>query len=407
MTNTSVRQVEPLPDWLKLPTKVQHQFFEHAEQEAQRTKELLLDQKQKLDKIREMLRFENAEQNDSWKEWRIAVVDGSDSPVLSERVGGRYGTFAAGYHIYKGLDLLEEDYFSGVYVDDQIGSNEASQKVLQLVTTELERRAAVECLDNKNVDLILIDGPFFGFRPRCRIIADKDIHYSNYRKGRDLVNMLVALSQKLLDSGKVCGIVKRVQTAAIDGWTIYKTGNQKLVTRRNDKDLLASFMKTGETFSYSEQFGSYDAYQYLSRMAWSFGRFYTSDTGRSVQSIYDACKGDVQRNIKFDLGPKFDSERILQTARVYLRASYPSQPIALESKPETDLLPVLAYCLATCNKATGLPIALDLIDHDVGIPRGFTQEFIEEVEATLARDSDLDKFELETRFSSLNPQKQE
>ena len=43
----------------------------------------------------------------------------------------------------------------------------------------------------------------------------------------------------------------------------------------------------------------------------------------------------------------------------------------------------------------------------MGIPRGFTREFIEEVEANLARDSDLDQFELETKFSLLNPQKQE
>jgi len=72
-----------------------------------------------------------------------------------------------------------------------------------------------------------------------------------------------------------------------------------------------------------------------------------------------------------------------------------------------DLPPVVSCSLSTCNKASGLPISLDLIDNDVGIPRGFTREFIEEVEANLARDPDLDKFELETRFSSLDPQKQE
>jgi len=42
----------------------------------------------------------------------------------------------------------------------------------------------------------------------------------------------------------------------------------------------------------------------------------------------------------------------------------------------------------------------------LGIPRGFTREFVEEIEATLARNPDLDIFELETKFSSLNPQKQ-
>jgi poly(3-hydroxyalkanoate) synthetase len=69
--------------------------------------------------------------------------------------------------------------------------------------------------------------------------------------------------------------------------------------------------------------------------------------------------------------------------------------------------PVMSFCQSTCNPATGLPLPLDLMDQDIGIPRGFTQEFVEEIEATLAKDRDLDKFELETRFSSLNPQKKE
>jgi len=351
-----------------------------------------------------MLQFQNVDQNDFWKQWRIAVVDGSDSPVLSERVGGRYGTFAAGYHIYTGLDLSEEDYFGGVYVDNQIGSSEASEKVLQLVTTELERRIAVDCLDNKKVDLILIDGPFFGFRPRCRMIADKEIHYSEYRKGTDLVNMLITLSQRLVDSGKVCGIVKRVQTGAIDGWTIYKSGHDRFATRRNDKDLLASFMKPREIFSCTKHFGSCEAYHYMSRLAQRY-KNYSPDT--SMESIYYGCKQDVDFLVKRDLGPDVDPASILKTERTYIRASYPAAPFAFDSNPDVDISSVIAYCLSTTNEASGLPISIDLIDHDVGVPRGFVQEFIEEVEATLARDPELDKFELETRFSSLNPQKQE
>jgi len=38
---------------------------------------------------------------------------------------------------------------------------------------------------------------------------------------------------------------------------------------------------------------------------------------------------------------------------------------------------------------------------------GFTREFVEEMEARLVKDSDLDKYELENHFASLNPQKQE
>lgn len=401
---SSEESVQSSPDWLKLPVKLQHQFFEHATAEAERTKRVLLEQKKKLEEIGKLLSFKPIPEDDSWKDWRIAVVDGSESPVMIERVGGRFGTYSAGYHIFQGMELVEEEYLSGYMTDNQVGNSEVSQKVLGLLTTELEREAALGCLE-RDVDLIMIDGPFFGFRPRCRIVAQKDIAVPKLRKGSDLVKRLVEMSGTLLDSRKAVGIVKRIETAAIDGWMILRTGNRDLALSRNDKDILSSFMKQGESFSYEEHFGSHDAFNYLSKLAWAFGHFYTTEGGRSIQSIYQACKGDVERNIRSDLNR--DPSEILRTTRHFVRCSYPAPPFAVEVKPGMKMEPLLVFCQATCNKATGLPLPLDLIDQDVGIPRGFTREFVEEIEATLARDPELDKFELETKFSSLNPQKQE
>ena len=400
----SAEATQPIPDWLKLPVKLQHQFFEHATQEAQRTKRLLLEQKKKLDEIRKIISFTPIPKDDAWKDWRVAVIDGSESPVMSERIGARFGTYSAGYHIFQGMELVEEEYFSGHITDNQIGDSEVSQKVLGLLTTELERQAALKCLE-KNVDLVIIGGSFFGFRPRCRIVAQKEIAVPKHRTGSDLVRELVRMSQKLLDSAKAVGIVKRVQTAAIDGWTILRLGARELALSRNDKDILASFMKPGETFSYAKHFGAHDAFNYLSRLALTFGRFYTTEEWGSIESIYNRCRGDVERNIRKDLS--CEPSQILTATRYFVRCSYPAAPFALEVPPEMEIEPLLAYCQATCNKATGLPLPLDLIDQDVGIPRGFTREFVEEIEATLARDPEIDKFELETRFSSLNPQKKE
>jgi hypothetical protein len=53
------------------------------------------------------------------------------------------------------------------------------------------------------------------------------------------------------------------------------------------------------------------------------------------------------------------------------------------------------------------PLPFDLTDQDITIPAGFTTEFVEEVEARLVKEKDLDAYELETHFASLNPQKQE
>jgi hypothetical protein len=400
----STEAMQSAPEWLKLPVTLQHQFFEHAAAEAQRTKKLLLEQKEKLNQIRKLLSFRPIPEDDSWRKWRIAVVDGSDSPMMSERIGGRFGTYSAGYHIFQDMELIEEDYFSNYITDPQVGSREASQKVLELLTTELEREAALKCVD-KNVDLIIIDGSFFGFRPWCRTVLERTIQAAIPRKGLDLVKHIVEMSQSLLELGKVVAVVKRIETEAIDGWTIRKLGTRELVLSRNDKDMLASFMRQGESFSYEENFGSHDAFNYLSRLARTFGGFYSIQAGMSVESIYDACRRDIELNIRRDLN--CDPQQILATTRYFVRCSYPTPPFAIEFNPKTKVDLILAFCQATCNPATGLPLGLDLIDQDVGIPRGFTQEFIEEIEATLAGDPELDKFELETRFSSLNPQKKE
>ena len=83
------------------------------------------------------------QENDEWKDWRVAVVDGSDSPVMSERIGGRFGTYGATYHIFEGLDLVDEEYYSGDYSDYQIGDPEASMKMLQVLTATLESQTAL------------------------------------------------------------------------------------------------------------------------------------------------------------------------------------------------------------------------------------------------------------------------
>jgi len=105
--------VREFPDWVKIPSQMQYQFFELAEKQAESIKAKLLRDKEKLAKIGKLLEFERIPENDEWKEWRIAVVDGSDSPIMSERIGGRFGTYGATYHIFQGLDLVEEEYFSG------------------------------------------------------------------------------------------------------------------------------------------------------------------------------------------------------------------------------------------------------------------------------------------------------
>jgi hypothetical protein len=401
--NMSVAPSETCTEWMKIPKKMQHEFFELAEKEARRTKTKLLKDKARLLEICKLLKFMEVPANKEWENWRICVVDGSDSPVMSERVGGRFGAYGATYHIYEGLELVEEEYFSGQIVDSQTGNSEASKKMLSLLATCLEREVAVNCLD-KDLDLLLIDGSFFGFRPNCRIIHGRKVPESGFNNGLELVKHTRDASIKLLESKKTVGIIKRVQTAAIDGWSIYKSGNDRLVLNRNDKEILSSLMKMKSWFSYESAFGDPTAFTYFSRLALAYDR-YAVNSSRTMDSIFKACRNDVDRNIKRDL--LCDPRKILNTKRYFVRCSYPAAPFCFETPADYEPGDLLGFFLDTCNRATGLPLPLDLTDQDVTMPAGFTQEFVEEIEANLVKDPDLDKYEIENHFASLNPQKQE
>jgi hypothetical protein len=390
------------PDWVKIPAKMQNQFFELAEKQTKEIKEKLLRDKAKLESLAKILSFSQIAENDDWKNWRVAVVDGSDSPVMSERIGGRFGTYGATYHIFQGLDLVDEEYYSGDYSDYQIGDPEASMKMLQVLTATLERQTAIDCL-HKDVDLIIIDGSFFGFRPNCRKIHNAKLRKGFYETGLDLVKYVRDLSVKLLESGKAIGIIKRVQSSALDGWTICKTGNQDLQLYRNDKEILASLLKEGQVFSYETAFQDPAAFTYFSRLALAYQRYAKEE--RSMESVFNAVRADVDRNVRRDL--MCEPEQILKTARHYVRCAYPAPPFCFETPLNFNLSPLLSFFKASCNKATGLPIQLDLTDQDITIPAGFTREFVEEIEARLTKDSELDMYEIENHFGSLNPQKQE
>ena len=398
-----VKLGEEFTEWAKIPKAMQHQFFELAEKEAMRTKARLLENQAKLDKIRRLVKFRDVSESNEWKGWRVCVVDGSDSPVMSERVGGRFGTYGATYHIYEGLELVEEDYFSGLVIDLQVGDSEASKKMLSLLATCLERDVALSCLD-KDVDLLLVDGSFFGFRPRCRIIHPRKVPNTKFKDGTDLTKHVRDASIRLVESGKAVGIIKRVQAAALDGWSIYRNGNDSMVLNRNDKEILSSSMKERQWFSYESAFGDPILYNYFTRLALAYNR-YAVDTSRTIESIFKACKDDVDRNVRRDL--LCDSARIFRTSRYFIRCSYPSPPFCFETPIDYELNNLLGFFVATCNRATGLPLPLDLTDQDITMPTGFTQEFVEEIEANLVKDPDLDKYEIANHFASLNPQKQE
>jgi len=389
------------PEWSRIPVPLQHQFFSHARKEALACKRKLTEQGEKLQRFRKHLKFQKVPDGDQWKNWRIACVDGSYSPAISERTGARYGVYCAGYMIFEDGEIKEEKYRSGTLTQDQIRDPEITRKILILLDTKLEREIALHCLENLGVDLLLIDGSFFGFRAGMHQFRKEETKLEEFERVGDLVDYVRDLSIKLMKSGNTAGIIKRVRTTAFDGWLAYNNGSESSCIGRNDKAILASLMPQNHWFAYEWLLGNIDAFLFFTRF-----RYYFRQIGfRSIDHVFEKSKKEVRSAIERNLN--CDAEEVLKLSRYYIRCSETTPPFCFETHKEADVKPLLAYFQANHNPVTGLPFPIDLIDENVSLPRGFTKEFVEEVEALLIQDKALDKLDLSNYFMYLNPQKEE
>ena len=123
------------------------------------------------------------------------------------------------------------------------------------------------------INSIYAHGSFYGFGIRSRLVRDKRIEQEEFEYGSDLVDHLVDSTLKLLQSGRAIGVVKRVTTAAIDGWVIKRDGDDRNVLHANDKRILSSLMAVGQVFSYTRAFGEAYAFNLLSRLASAYRRY--------------------------------------------------------------------------------------------------------------------------------------
>lgn len=396
-----------VPDWMKLPVVLQHRFFEEAEKEAKRCKERMLKLVERLLWLREHLRFEPIPKSEEWRKWRVAVVDGSNSPLTSERLGSRYGAYCAGFMIFEGDEPVDEGYRSGSFSQDQLGSQDTAQKLLSLLRIRLERELAIKCIEDEDVDLVIIDGSFFGFKRDAYHINNELVDYEKYTYGKDLTKEVVDLTLKLLRFNTV-GVIKRSRLAVIDGWLIRKYGSLKYTLKLNDKYILSSLMKPAEWFSYGwlvedvKEIHYYETFR--DRVIARKASLMSEDI--KVDDEFERAKKRSDDFIRKSLGA--EPEKVLCTARYFARCSPAASPFEIEAHKDVNVEPVLSYFLSFHNPATGLPWPIDLIDANASLPRGFTKEFVEEIEARLMRDHEVsDKLALLQHFSYLNPQKEE
>ncbi|MEM3066877.1 MAG: DNA double-strand break repair nuclease NurA [Nitrososphaerota archaeon] len=401
-------ELEEYPDWSRMPKVLQTRFFELAEAEAQKFIQANVVNANVINKLRSMLKIKRLDSYEGWEELLVACVDGSDTPVCNERISLRYALFASAYKLFKGLDGLEEEFMSDYYSDRQIISHDKFSKIVELFMTYYERLMAHRALEKHSPDILMLDGSLFGYRARCSEILDEEVDWTPFGKstgfkiGKELVEEVTRLTVELVKSGRALGIIKRVNTASIDGWIAYKEPLSRPIGL-NDRTLLSMIMETCTFFSYDEAFD----------VNFNILNWYRSVSkelkGKGPEDILKETERRFKVQIKADLGDESYLQYIMGMRRCYVKTMYEYPPVCVEfwkgSDPEW-VRKALRYVYASRDPATGLPFPLDIVDNLVSLPKGVAKEFAEEVEARLLR-AGIEQNVLLTLFSRFNPQKEE
>lgn len=415
----------------KLPGRLQLDFFEMAEKAARQAAERMLREREKLRRLRDKLRFRDIPEVD-FGELRVGAVDGSASPSFSERLGYRVGVYTACYMVFEGDEIIsdedDESMKAGYMMADQTGNILHTKKILSLLMTALERELALRCLKKYDLDLILVDGSFYGFRTRCSEVKNCDMRsmgVEGYKRGWDLIKQVLNDTRRLDESGKAVGVVKRLRTAAIDGWLLTQGWRIEETFNRNDRSILRSLLPPGKYFDYRELLGERWSYLHYNGLKTWYNEIIRlnqkkgySDEGLRENALEFVHK-KLRTQVRTDLCPpdlkdealKKCGEEILQeitsVPRLHARLSSYSAPICLELGEGVNVELALAYAWKTANKATGIPFPVDLVDEAISVDRLLAREFADEVEARLLLDSKLEAEEVEARLEPLNPQKRE
>jgi hypothetical protein len=423
-----VEAEEGVPDILRIPRPLQESFFELARREADRVLREISAISEPLKRAYETVRphLRKLHKRVEWREKVFAVVDGSDTPSIDERIGIKFGLVAVCRKHFKGIDQLSDaEWFAG---DALRGSNHVSKedfsKVLDLVTTYLERYYAVKALEDETVDFVVIDGSFWGFRAGCSRVKRLELGWTdpvthrNFDEAQQLIDELVRLTRTLLQSGRAFGVVKRVATSSIDGYVAYKSDNAEVASGLTDRSLLTLMMDVGEVLDLNALFGDDAPHEVFSALSGIVHEKRRRERRVEIKEAYAESWKRVETQIVTDLLPKGPEESqekqarvidaVLSTRRVFVRTVPDQPPACLEFPKGVDpevLELALSYALDTANPATGLPIALDLVDELISLPRGIGREFVEEVEGILLA-AGIDVRRMRAFFSRINPQKE-
>ncbi|MGC9021276.1 MAG: DNA double-strand break repair nuclease NurA [Candidatus Methanodesulfokora sp.] len=387
-------------EWLKLPHDLQYKFFEEAERESERIVDALIRLQQLISDLKSFILSNLEELGFCDKEMKVAAVDGSRSPRLSERLGVRYGVFSVGAVILLGRKRIKEEYQAGQFKRKQAFSQDVSRYFLSLLATYAERKMAFDLLKELEDGFLIIDGSFYGFIYSALGMRKQGLFGD---QESDLFNRTCNLTEELIKSGRVIGVIKRSHTRAIGGFLALK--NRNFVGKAEspvtiiDKLLLSAIMPERTLFRYERITGDDPVYVYTQLAYMAHRGIWDEDPIKTARErAYAPYRA---------MGIGEDVVKKLRRMQVKSHADAPVCEIEYPATVSMDELKMLLGQKNFFNEATGLPFALDIVDSLISLDPRFTDEYVSEVEAR-ALNRIQGKVSAEVMrwfFDLLNPQK--
>jgi hypothetical protein len=360
---------------LSKPKKLIENFFSLAEEDAKKIVEIIKQDKVFIEQVAKHVKPESFTPDDQPK-IKVAVVDGSCAPIPSMKIGVGLAVISAGYLIAEGTKIVKMDYCANSFTDRQ--NREEFKFAVQLGMTLLERKMAVESL-KENPDLLIIDGSL-AFPRYPPLSVELSPVQAEIRR----------LTEEVVNSKKAIGIIKRSGLSAIQA-ELFLRGQLawKEIRPLRDKYLMDVILPEKTVWQYSN---------------------FTANVPQSLSKTLRQLKraGAVVTTEEFTeaYAKNYARETATQPTlmRAYMRAFKEAAPFEIEHPPGMSVINIAEKLWSLCNEATGLPIILDLLDHDVGIERTLMQAYADEVHARTL-DKTTDTKTLQSLFKPLNPEK--
>ena len=396
--------------WSKLPIDLQEQFYQKAEDEARRLVEVIGDFRLLMYSVKHRIApYVRKLSFGPLRETSIAAVDGSFSPRPAETIGAKFSVYAAGFIMVKGKNIVEEGYLPGNMGESQAYSRELFSIILSVKETLLERTAALKALE-RNPDLLLLDGSFLSFAYPlfriARVARSLPVPEEARREVFETTGEILKKTSVLLDSGRCAGIVKRGRSRAIGGWLSVKDGVRSPLVNHLDKQILHNLMSPPAVLDYKELLGKAGLQRVYSRVS----ELLIREKHRDPRDAFEEAGEWAVERLAKALGVPEHYADMLQSKlnRLQVKVSGENPPFELEVPlgSEKYVMETLFSSIGNFNMATGLPLAIDLIDENITLPVEFTREFVREVEARIVNSYTGDLNEIKEFFANMNPQKE-